>query len=102
MQYRAWSAKEKKFLDNVALSPEGEINYKGEVIVQKCSEMRNRDGVLLFEGDVLTPIVKDKKLRQTVKFSSGCFYLGLDTLSRYLSWKVIGNVLENPSLKDKE
>lgn len=104
-KFRIWSENQKQFIPDYLINSDGIISAKkkstDKLIVQRFSGMKNRAGVELYEGDVLIPPKCGRKDRQTIKFSSGAFWLGIDMLSHYLSWQVIGNELENPGLKQK-
>ena len=105
LKFRVWSEAQKQFVSDYFITPDGKISAKkksaGDLIVQRFSGLKNRAGIEIYEGDVLIPPRCGRKERQTVKFSSGAFWLGIDMLSRFLSWQVIGNELENPGLKQK-
>jgi hypothetical protein len=105
LKFRVWSETQKQFIPDYSINSDGTISTKKKVtdklVVQRFSGLKNRAGIEIYEGDVLIPPRCGRKERQTVKFSSGAFWLGMDMLSRFLSWQIVGNELENPGLKQK-
>ncbi|MGX7368005.1 YopX family protein [Enterococcus casseliflavus] len=77
--------------------------------VQQSTGLKDKNGVEIFEGDVLTSNVQPCKMVNPIKdgygvvrFENGMFKLGAISLVTFISkMEVIGNIYENPELLEQ-
>lgn len=80
-----------------------------DVIIMQSTGLKDKNGVEIFEGDVLTSNVQPCKMVNPIKdgygvvrFENGMFKLGSISLVTFISkMEVIGNIYENPELLDQ-
>lgn len=80
-----------------------------EIELMQSTGLRDKNGVEIFEGDVLTSNVQPCKMVNPIKdgygvvrFENGMFKLGSISLVTFISkMEVIGNIYENPELLDQ-
>ncbi|MGX7209363.1 YopX family protein [Enterococcus innesii] len=86
----------------------GWIEVKPEYLMQSTG-LKDKNGVEIFEGDVLTSNVQPCKMVNPIKdgygvvrFENGMFKLGAISLVTFISkMEVIGNIYENPELLEQ-
>ena len=77
-----------------------------DFIIMQSTGLKDKNGVEIFEGDVLTSNVQPCKMVNPIKdgygvvrFENGMFKLGAISLVTFISkMEVIGNIYENPEL----
>lgn len=88
------------------------LQYSGEnksFHLMQSTGLKDKNGVEIFEGDVLTSNVQPCKMVNPIKdgygvvrFENGMFKLGSISLVTFISkMEVIGNIYENPELLDQ-
>lgn len=81
-----------------------------EVELMQYTGLKDKNGVEIYEGDVLTSNVQPCKMVNPIKdgygvvrFENGMFKLGAISLVTFISkMEVIGNIYENPELLERE
>ncbi|MCX4167822.1 hypothetical protein A5867_001825 [Enterococcus sp. 6D12_DIV0197] len=79
------------------------------LILMQSTGLKDKNGVEIFEGDVLTSNVQPCKMVNPIKdgygvvcFENGMFKLGAISLVTFISkMEVIGNIYENPELLEQ-
>ncbi|MFR0815265.1 MAG: YopX family protein [Enterococcus casseliflavus] len=122
-KYRAWEPETKFMNDQVRVTSNrfgdgeilieatdgfGWIEVKPEYLMQSTG-LKDKNGVEIFEGDVLTSNVQPCKMVNPIKdgygvvrFENGMFKLGAISLVTFISkMEVIGNIYENPELLEQ-
>lgn len=80
-----------------------------EFILMQSSGLKDKNGVEIFEADILTSNVQPCKMVNPIKdgygvvrFENGMFKLGAISLVTFISkMEVIGNIYENPNLLEQ-
>ena len=80
-----------------------------EVVLMQSTSLKDKNGVDIFEGDVLKSNVQPCKMVNPIKdgygvvrFENGMFKLGSISLVTFISkMEVIGNIYENPELLEQ-
>lgn len=80
-----------------------------EIELMQSTGLKDKNGVEIFEGDVLTSNVQPCKMVNPIKdgygvvrFENGMFKLGAISLVTFISkMEVIGNIYENPELLEQ-
>ena len=87
----------------------GEWFWFREIELMQSTGLKDKNGVEIFEGDVLTSNVQPCKMVNPIKdgygvvrFENGMFKLGAISLVTFISkMEVIGNIYENPELLEQ-
>ena len=86
-----------------------EENDSTQQVLMQSTGLKDKNGVEIFEGDVLTSNVQPCKMVNPIKdgygvvrFENGMFKLGAISLVTFISkMEVIGNIYENPELLEQ-
>lgn len=120
-KYRAWNSHKKEMYSHdelVEMDMEEELNYctllrglYSEVKPSQYSGMNDKNGVEVFEGDIVELLTKYGKDVGVVVFIDGCFKVRWDSKNKFpknremtghyyinSKTKVIGNIYENSEL----
>lgn len=120
--FRIWDKKYSEMLprpndvDTLAISQSGDgylifgrfnrraESFSGDAIIMMSSGLTDRNGVEVFEGDILTSDLVGAR-SEVVVIKNGAFYLTepsertlFDELASHNGFRVIGNIYENPDL----
>lgn len=98
--------------DKIAYPPERLHEYLIEILPETLGQstgLKDKNGVEIFEGDVLTSNVQPCKMVNPIKdgygvvrFENGMFKLGAISLVTFISkMEVISNIYENPELLEQ-
>ena len=87
----------------------GEWFWFREIELMQSTGLKDKNGVEIFEGDILTSNVQPCKMVNPIKdgygvvrFENGMFKLGSISLVTFISkMEVIGNIYENPELLEQ-
>lgn len=123
IKFRAWDKEEKEMVSWKTLIDYCDLDYlfgninetpKRVTIpdfdVMQYTGLKDKNGIEIFEGDVLTSNVQPCKMVNPIKdgygvvrFENGMFKLGAISLVTFISkMEVIGNIYENPELLERE
>lgn len=89
--------KEKNFCINVYPNP----YFAQQLKIMQCTGLKDKNGKLIYEGDILFYKIGSIKCREVVKWSpERCGWIkGYQDLSTYKKYhEVLGNIYENPEL----
>ena len=125
IEYRAWLKEFKKMLPVTmidfyskeisvfgAYPPDKHINMRSgaiirdlldfdEVELMKYTGLKDKNGVNIFESDILCYERNDKKEINCVKWYPPCFILGEIIMGYCKDFEIIGNIYENKELLEK-
>jgi len=111
---RAWNLNDKCWVDsdNFAICPDD-----GTIMIYEPSEdryfppgfkyvvmfftgLKDKNGVKIFEGDILEYWCQNFRTRNVVKFENGSFWMDNNTIPYAIQYgaEVIGNISENPDM----
>ena len=86
----------------------GEVLEDKDFIVMQCTGLKDKNGKLIYEGDIvkanyITPIGENKEKICTIKFNRCAFWIHYDSFASYLAneecaYEIIGNIYENKDL----
>lgn len=123
IKFRAWDKEEKEMVSWKTLIDYCDLDYlfgninetpKRVTIpdfdVMQYTGLKDKNGIEIFEGDVLTSNVQPCKMVNPIKdgygvvrFENGMFKLGAISLVTFISkMEVIGNIYENQELLERE
>ena len=122
LKYRVWDKERKCFFndDEVILYPDGEESFFNadydfaETVVEQCTGLKDKNGKLIYEGDILGGIYggyiawcDEEKSFQMFSPSHECMSCSGDVLWQEIAeddgnLEVIGNIHENPELLDEQ
>jgi len=124
-KFRAWDKRENTMRDVAVLhfTKGGKVNsieywntpselksyHVRNLVLMQSTGLKDKNGVEIFEGDVLTSNVQPCKMVNPIKdgygvvrFENGMFKLGAISLVTFISkMEVIGNIYENPELLEQ-
>lgn len=128
LKFRVWSEIEKRYVltENLVINNDGEIvephyTLNGDIhfyrptenlIVEQCSGLKDRNGKLIFVGDILLSSdgsnysveydLHYARFLRRGKFNNGTsFFAELDSTKAKGYMRVIGNIHENPELLEE-
>ncbi len=90
IKFRAWDKRAKKMTGDVFFKPESE-----DVILMQCTEIKDRNGKEIYEGDIVTKEYTSGLHTLEVKWRG---YGGFSELYCSNKFEIIGNIYENPEL----
>ncbi|HEW2306634.1 TPA: hypothetical protein V0M83_000652 [Streptococcus pneumoniae] len=122
-RYRAWDNVEKKFVEHFFITDNGLIYNmekptssfkfpipieKSELILMQSTAMVDRDGRIIFEGDIVKmakDVYSEPTYYEVVRHHGGAYRLeskqhGCELWLRHTDCEVVGNVYENKELLD--
>ena len=117
--YRIWDKVNKELMKNVTLGSDNtvylatnpkiiEFNQKWQVdqevvpkdnyIVQQCTGLKDKNGVLIYEGDtgIFDTGIYRSNLEKIV-YKNGAYYCGIGLLNKFVAdnFDIIGNIMED-------
>ena len=114
IKFRAWDGQDKlmRTVKNLMFNKNDEVDLKIEeewfatgpdLVLMQYTGLKDKNGVEIFEGDILTSDVQPCKMVNQIKdgygvvrFENGIFKLGAISLITFLNkMEVIGNIYEN-------
>ena len=68
-KFRVWDERERRYIDGIVINQEGGIcalmvRRKEELVIEQCTGLRDKNGRLIYEGDVLEYTFSDGKKPQ--------------------------------------
>ncbi len=113
-RFRAWDTLKKQYFHDVQFQYDDEVEcfgymlddtYKERYVVEQCTGLKDKNGNLIFEGDIVEyKIPGIPKISAIVHWSPNSvhFWKGSQDLATYKKTTVIvGNIHENPELIPK-
>jgi uncharacterized phage protein (TIGR01671 family) len=119
-EFRAWDFDKKLYLEDFFISPSGRLvddDFYGpivfynteEIVLMQFTGLLDKNGVKIFEGDVVETNSIDGILKWVYKFSDSCCVIGFspESINHQFSsihnsvrkeGVVIGNIFQNPEL----
>lgn len=92
-----------------------DVLMDSNAIVMQCTGLKDKNGKLIYEGDIVTPVhtnatLLEPKITGQVISGKACFqiqsphiaYNALQILNSEKAFEVIGNIYENPELLESE
>ncbi|MCF2624970.1 hypothetical protein I6E17_02110 [Fusobacterium perfoetens] len=119
MKYRVWDKKEKQFIENVFVMPNGRLlmftNYhsfnsewdfiddEGRYIILECSGFKDKNGKYIYNGDIIKYTFIKKSFFYEVEYNDSWLlsnkYENVNISFAFKSrLEIIGNIYENPEL----
>ncbi len=107
-KFRFWSKILSKFVtpdDNIFV---GALK-DDKMIVMQCTGLKDKDGKLIYEGDIVHFSVENECNEKgyerleycDIFFENGCFYAASCHLSDIYDVEIVGNIHQNPELLDE-
>ncbi len=114
-KFRVWDIRRKLYITNGTIDIRNGIfatlglEEAKKFIPEQCTGLKDKNGNLIYEGDILKSIFSDEKLYEVI-WCADCYKLRVFTKSsrktlEYLglkntktSYEIIGNIHENPEL----
>lgn len=125
-KFRVWDKRRNKFIESPEPTPMLQANgllayfkdaeYMNNYVIQFCTGLKDKNGKLIYEGDILQDIARHDKPLYIVKWnkSQAQFYIEMINPKKYelyaewhmgrhdLDYEVIGNIYENKELLEEE
>ncbi|MDO3394089.1 YopX family protein [Ligilactobacillus sp. 110_WCHN] len=120
-KYRAWDKENKKYIygvekglefystaGNLRVMTLAEIAESSKYIAEQCSGLKDKNGKLIYEGDIVEAYDYTIEHSQVV-WDKGCYVLKSKDVAMYehlssyeKKCKIIGNIHENPELLEED
>lgn len=123
-KFRVWFENQKKYTNKMYLRQDGIVAWNGtslpamigEYIIEQCTGLKDKNGKLIYEGDIIHEVDKDADIddvSQIVWDQDTCNFMKLDLpetgLDRHCILceddspyiEIIGNIHKQPEQKDK-
>ncbi len=110
LKFRVWNNALNAYdMDDHYLNEDGELSCKGDYVVEQCTGLKDKNGKLIYEGD----IIKTKEFGKSssysnfndfdyfeVVFHTGAFWINKNNVREFLMmrhevFEIIGNVHDN-------
>jgi uncharacterized phage protein (TIGR01671 family) len=121
-RFRAWDNKENKYIYDAQHQYDNEVEcfgymlddtYKGRYLVEQCTGLKDKNGKLIYEGDIVAVILANGELEDIgcVKygyFNCSCcdgvygWGFGDADIRNYDRYTIVGNIHENTEMIDED
>lgn len=103
-KFRVWNDMQKCYSqDDHYIDEDGQLNTSGKYIVEQCTGLKDKNGKLIYEGDIV--LVEDNKCPiEWESFNARYNVIGYGEIA-YLNYndiEIIGNIHENADLLENE
>lgn len=114
LKFRVWNDMQKCYSqDDHYIDEDGQLNTSGKYIVEQCTGLKDKNGKLIYEGDICIP-AKDMVdiAGEIYRAESGAYFIKGKMKSgmeydfgiywHHYMYEVIGNIHENADLLENE
>lgn len=116
-RFRAWDNREEKYIYDAQDQYDDKVEcfgymfdtYDDRYIVEQCTGLKDKNGKLIYEGDIVANILRDGRMKDIGCVEYGYFNcpccdgiygwsFGDADIRNYDGYTIIGNIHENPEL----